>query len=349
LKKQIADLEASGLQESKQPLKESSLQKGEYEISDTESLTWGWEKGYNGGIYYVEKIFLPSPNSDMWSTEFHRTYATEEQARNAFNRYKRQHAKQNSNNVKESLNEKLLEKYFVENMVTDADENNPEFLAAVSSILGPYETYGGSIKQILEFKIRHNFSVYDNGVDAAVGVFFEALVEGDFDETDDDDNIITEQWIRFDFLYDANLNNPIYQAWYNEDGEIESDYTTIYNTTVSSEIINEFIQYSDGENVYYLIEPVEYALYKSVPNPDFNLEETFTKETDGNFDTAYAIFATAMDESKGVPSVAKQNIKQLFNNNGIKKSRFDYIIGHWDELVKKYEGEITEDISLTEK
>lgn len=87
LKQQIKNLEMN-----ESLLKESSLQKGEYEISDTEVLTWGWEKGYNGGIYYVEKIYLPSPNSDMWSTEFHRIYATEEAARRAFNRYKKQYS-----------------------------------------------------------------------------------------------------------------------------------------------------------------------------------------------------------------------------------------------------------------
>ena len=81
----ITDLDQP-LKESK-PLEESSLVKGNYEISPTEHLEWGWEKGEG---YYVEKNYRPSEKEDIWQTEFRKTYATEQDAKRAFARYKKQ-------------------------------------------------------------------------------------------------------------------------------------------------------------------------------------------------------------------------------------------------------------------
>ena len=66
------------------PLTESSLVKGNYEISPTEHLSWGWDKGDS---FYVEKNYRPSENEQIWNTEFRRTYATAEDAEKAFKRY----------------------------------------------------------------------------------------------------------------------------------------------------------------------------------------------------------------------------------------------------------------------
>ena len=90
--------------EDEQPLTESSLVKGSYEISSTEHLEWGWEKGES---YYVEKNYRPSEKEDIWQTEFRRNYATEVEARRAFARYKSQAVK----GLKEGLNNKEFEEY----------------------------------------------------------------------------------------------------------------------------------------------------------------------------------------------------------------------------------------------
>ena len=66
------------------PLTESSLVKGNYEISPTEHLSWGWDKG---DTFYVEKNYRASENEQIWNTEFRRTYATAEDAEKAFKRY----------------------------------------------------------------------------------------------------------------------------------------------------------------------------------------------------------------------------------------------------------------------
>ena len=65
-------------------LTESSLVKGNYEISPTEHLSWGWEKGEG---YYVEKAYRNSEKEQLWNTDFRRAYATAEDAEKAFKRY----------------------------------------------------------------------------------------------------------------------------------------------------------------------------------------------------------------------------------------------------------------------
>jgi hypothetical protein len=72
------------------PLTESSLVKGNYEISPTEHLSWGWDKG---DTFYVVKNYRASENEQLWNTEFRKTYANEEDARRAFNYFVRKHKK----------------------------------------------------------------------------------------------------------------------------------------------------------------------------------------------------------------------------------------------------------------
>lgn len=66
-------------------LTESSIKKGGFEISPTEHLSWGWDK--NDG-FYVEKLYLLN-GEDYWRTEFRNTYSSEESARRAFERLKK--------------------------------------------------------------------------------------------------------------------------------------------------------------------------------------------------------------------------------------------------------------------
>lgn len=74
----------------KETLVESTLVKGTFKISDSEVLEWGWDK-YIG--YYVEKLFKPSENSDIWQSEFKNTYATYPEALKAFEKYKQKISK----------------------------------------------------------------------------------------------------------------------------------------------------------------------------------------------------------------------------------------------------------------
>lgn len=63
-------------------LNESSLNMGSYEISDSENISYGWDK-YDG--YYVRKTYqIPG---ELYSREdYYETYATEEDAKKAFDR-----------------------------------------------------------------------------------------------------------------------------------------------------------------------------------------------------------------------------------------------------------------------
>lgn len=68
-----------------------------------------------------------------------------------------------------------------------------------------------------------------------------------------------------------------------------------------------------------------------------DLEEA--KDSEGDFNAAYAIFASAMDDRGGDFKGARENITSLFELGGIKKSRYEYIIKNWSELLAKYKGE----------
>jgi hypothetical protein len=69
----------------KNSLTESSLKKGGFDISPTEHLSWGWDK--NDG-FYVEKTYLLN-GEKYWRTEFRNTYSSEESARRAFEKLKK--------------------------------------------------------------------------------------------------------------------------------------------------------------------------------------------------------------------------------------------------------------------
>lgn len=70
-------------------LLESSLVKDTYDIDENTSIEYGWEKGYNGGHFYVEKNYRSSPLDAFYRTEFHKTFATEAAAKRAFEKYKK--------------------------------------------------------------------------------------------------------------------------------------------------------------------------------------------------------------------------------------------------------------------
>lgn len=69
-------------------LYESSVQKDSIVLQNGDILSWGWEKGYNGGHFYVERAFKISDSDVLYQTEFHKTYATEQDAKRAYNRYR---------------------------------------------------------------------------------------------------------------------------------------------------------------------------------------------------------------------------------------------------------------------
>lgn len=91
-------------------LKESSVVKDSREVSEDSSLSWGWEKSGYGGVYYVAKTTKISKDSPFVDVDFHKTYATEEEAKKAFNRYYKKFAA-----VNETLTEakRYVRRYYV--------------------------------------------------------------------------------------------------------------------------------------------------------------------------------------------------------------------------------------------
>lgn len=74
------------INESLTNLNESSVQKDSLKLADGTVISWGWEKGHNGGLWYVEKSYKISDSDELYQSKFHRTYATEGEAKNAYDR-----------------------------------------------------------------------------------------------------------------------------------------------------------------------------------------------------------------------------------------------------------------------
>ena len=100
-------------------INESSLTKDSIVLPDKTILSWGWEKGYNGGHYYVEKAYKISDTDELYQTEFHRIYATEQDAKRAYNRYRLK---------KESCDETLNEVY------PNKGESKKDFISRFMSV-----------------------------------------------------------------------------------------------------------------------------------------------------------------------------------------------------------------------
>lgn len=177
---------------------------------------------------------------------------------------------------KESLKESKKSRTVVLDNFNDEYVNDPEFLSAVTEILGPNETYGGSIRQIKDFAITVTVDVGTDMTAGSYGCKFKALVDGDLDS-----DYVSEQWIEFDL---SSYDNLVYQCWWEkESGEDEyyptCDVITMYRRDISSDIINAYLQV-DGEAIMYMLEPIETALYDYVSAPDDfdeSLKESYTK------------------------------------------------------------------------
>ena len=65
-------------------LTESGLRIDDYDVSDREKLTVGWDKDKG---FVVAKIWRPTTDTNTWRTEWERTYSSEEGAKRAFKRY----------------------------------------------------------------------------------------------------------------------------------------------------------------------------------------------------------------------------------------------------------------------
>lgn len=127
------------------PLTESSLVKGNYEISPTEHLSWGWDKG---DTFYVEKTYRASENEQIWNTEFRRTYATTEDAEKAFKRYVKKYSV-----LTEDALDWELEK--VEIDVDSLEETDAEVIGECT-VYGNLETFGNT-KEPTEDDARFNY------------------------------------------------------------------------------------------------------------------------------------------------------------------------------------------------
>jgi hypothetical protein len=157
----------------------------------------------------------------------------------------------------------------------DGYVNDPAFLSAVTEILGPNETYGGSIRQIKDFAITVTVNVGTDMTAGSYGCKFKALVDGDFDS-----DYASEKWIEFDL---SRYDNLVYQCWWKkESGENEyyptCDVITMYRRDISSNIINAYLQV-DGEAIMYMLEPIETALYDYVSAPD-DFDESLKESLD---------------------------------------------------------------------
>lgn len=107
------------LEESK--LNEWGNQIDEYEISDTELLAMGAERGSYGRVdYYVEKLYRPSETSAEWRVDFKKIYPNEEMARKAFERYKRKFSVSNKD-LKESTSELISNEEFFNTISKEVD------------------------------------------------------------------------------------------------------------------------------------------------------------------------------------------------------------------------------------
>lgn len=78
------DLDFDGAEEIEESMEltESSLNMGNYKISDSEDISYGWDK-YDG--YYVRKSYK-LPGEVYFRDDYYETYATEEDAKKAFDR-----------------------------------------------------------------------------------------------------------------------------------------------------------------------------------------------------------------------------------------------------------------------
>ena len=163
------------------------------------------------------------------------------------------------------ISEELLKEIEKIEKVDDKDVNSDTFKKAVSKIVGE------SISQITNFKIIHNISAFDDGVDSYIGCSFDGMVD--------------DEWETFDY---SDENNMFYQAWYEEEDDdyvATSDWGTMWFTDKSSEIIDAFLEDADDDRIFYIVEPVEGALYDYVPSPKEGEIEEGKKVNEAYYDT----------------------------------------------------------------
>ena len=145
-------------------------------------------------------------------------------------------------------------------------KKNKEIFNELESILGAEELYGGSILKIKNIVLYQYPTIYSDGVSVKYRFVFDALVDGDFG--DNVSNKRTNQtWIRFDTykMGAAFESEYIVTAYYDEDGEPESEVRDAYHTGDEYNTINVIVEllYANG---YEMVDNVDDILVDNVEN-----------------------------------------------------------------------------------
>ena len=185
--------------------------------------------------------------------------------------------------LKESLsNDTKTTKY---EDVLDRDKYKKHF-EKIEDLLGPEELSGGYIKKIKNIVEENYITVYSDGIDVSHDFTFDALVSGDFDETDDSGKFINEKWIRFDT---SDFRGEPYEntCWYEfDEGGAYDDcmQKDCYNARERFYLDKEFTQMLyDAGNEFIGVDGEYLRDYVDEPDSDEGLEESCGKSVKKSF------------------------------------------------------------------
>lgn len=148
-------------------------------------------------------------------------------------------------------------------------KTNKNTFDELESKIGPDDLYGGGILRIKDLTLYQYFTVYEDGVNVTYRYTFDALVDGDFTNFDDDDSAIYEnhpEWIHFDTEDFAGEPYSI-TGYYDEYGDPISENDDCYSAYEQYYITSELNNLL-WDNGYESITDVGDILMANVPPPD---------------------------------------------------------------------------------
>lgn len=168
---------------------------------------------------------------------------------NAFSLYPDEILVIDSEIKEEKLSESKLEKTTFEYTFKATDKKYARYISELEDALGAEELYGGNILEIKNIICHMNYNVYDDGVDAEFEFQFDALVDGDFDETDAKGNWIDKKWIRFKLFNDGPAFNGYYTS-YGPEVEPKDEVMMDVSCYKGNQAIIELLQEAGYEPIY---------------------------------------------------------------------------------------------------
>lgn len=192
------------------------------------------------------------------------------------------------------LTESKLEKTTFEDTFKAEDKKYAKYISELEDALGAEELYGGNILEIKNIICYMTYNIYKDGVDAEFEFQFDALVDGDFDETDAKGNWIDKKRIRFKLFNDG----PAFNGYYTEYGpEVEPKDEVMMDVTCykGNLAIIELLQEAGYEPTY---NGVETLLLDNVDDPyemDESLKESKKDGLNENKDLKEAIETIKVD------------------------------------------------------